>query len=92
VRSTCATRTRDLYDVYWLFEQGEMDLLFVPANFALKSQHKGHDPERLAEAMTKARAFGRLWTSRLAVQVQELPPLKEVLRVVRRHLRRAGLI
>lgn len=87
------TEPRDLYDVYWLFEQGEMDLLFVPANFALKSQHKGHDPERLAEAVTKKeRAFGRLWTSRLAVQVQDLPPLKEVLRVVRRHLRRAGLI
>lgn len=47
------TEPRDLYDVYWLFEQGEMDLFFVPANFASKCKHKGQDPEQLSEALKR---------------------------------------
>lgn len=87
------TEPRDLYDVYWLLEQGDVDLVFVPATFATKCQHKGQDPARMAEALTKKeRIFARLWDTRLAVQVSDLPHLNEVMRVVRRHLRGLGLI
>lgn len=97
VEKLCAlmgrTEPRDLYDVYWLFEEGDMDLTFLPANFATKCRHKGHDPNRFDEILTgKVRAFDKLWTSRLAVQVLDLPHLSGILRTVRRHLRGQGLI
>jgi len=54
---------------------------------------KGQDPERLDEVLTgKVGTFDRLWISRLAVQVPDLPHLNEVLRTVRRHLRGLRLI
>lgn len=87
------TEPRDLYDVYWLFEWGDVDLSFLPVNFAAKCRHKGQDPEQLDEVLTgKVGTFDRLWISRLAVQVPDLPHLNEVLRTVRRHLRGLGLI
>ena len=87
------TEPRDLYDVYSLFERGDVDLTFLPANFAIKCAHKGQDPTQFAQVLTnKARVFERLWTSRLAVQVMDLPELKEVLRVVRQHLRGLELV
>jgi predicted nucleotidyltransferase component of viral defense system len=87
------TEPRDLYDVYWLFERGDVDVSFLPANFAAKCRHKGQDPDRLDEILTgKEGILARLWASRLAVQVPDLPHLNEVLRAVRRHLRSLGLI
>ena len=87
------TEPRDLYDVYWLFEWGNVDLSFLPSNFVAKCRHKGQDPNRLNEVLTgKVGTFDRLWASRLAVQVPDLPHLNEVLRMVRRHLRGLGLI
>ena len=66
---------------------------FLPANFAAKCRHKGQDPDRLGAALTdKEETIERLWASRLAVQVSDLPYLNEVLRAVRRHLLGLGLI
>jgi len=97
VEKLCAligrTEPRDLYDVYWLFESGDADAHSLPQGFALKCRHKGVDPGRLEEALTgKLPAIGRLWTSRLAMQVPDLPDLDDVLRSVRRHLRGLGLV
>ena len=86
------TEPRDLYDVYWLFEWGDVDLSFLPANFAAKCQHKRQEPGRLDEVLRgKVGTLDKLWASRLAMQVSDLPHLSEVLRVVRRHLRGLGL-
>jgi predicted nucleotidyltransferase component of viral defense system len=87
------TEPRDLYDVYWLLEWGDVDLSWVPSSFRSKCEHKGQDPVRLDHALVaKTGTFERLWTSRLAVQVPELPHLDEVLRAVRRHARGLGLV
>jgi predicted nucleotidyltransferase component of viral defense system len=87
------TEPRDLYDVYCLFEWGDADLSFLPADFSTKCRHKGQQPGRLDEVLTgKEGTLKRLWASRLSVQVPELPHLNEVLRAVRRHLRGLGLI
>jgi predicted nucleotidyltransferase component of viral defense system len=87
------TEPRDLYDVYSLFERGDVDLDFLPANFASKCKHKGQDPTQLANALAgKARNFKKLWAARLAIQVADLPELDEVLRVVRQHLRALALV
>lgn len=87
------TEPRDLYDIYWLLEEGDVELTFMTANFAAKCRHKGLNPLRFGEALAgKEKVFGKLWNTRLAVQVQDLPFLDEVLRKVRRHLRSLGLI
>lgn len=87
------TEPRDLYDIYWLFEWGDVNLNFLPSNFVAKCRHKGQDPARLDEVLAgKVKTFDKLWASRLAVQVSELPHLNEVMRVVRRHLRDLELI
>ncbi len=86
------TEPRDLYDVYWLFEWGDVDQTFLASSFAAKCEHKGQDPTRLGRVLIDREAtFGELWTSRLEVQVTELPHLNEVLRAVRRHARNLGL-
>jgi len=86
------TEPRDLYDVYWLLECGQVDLETLPAGFAAKCRHKGQDPERLRQVLeARETTFARLWKSRLAMQVQDLPHLNEVLRSVHRHLRLLGL-
>jgi predicted nucleotidyltransferase component of viral defense system len=97
VEKMCAlmgrTEPRDLYDVYWLFERGDVSLSFLRANFAAKCRHKGQDPDRLDEVLIgKEGTLDKLWASRLAVQVSDLPPLNEVMRVMRRHLRDLNLI
>jgi len=86
------TEPRDLYDVYALLQRGDVDLGFLPANFAAKCRHKGLDPDRLEQVLaSRAQTLERLWTTRLAVQVVDLPHLSEVLRAVRQHLRGMGL-
>jgi predicted nucleotidyltransferase component of viral defense system len=74
------TEPRDLYDVYWLFEWGDVDLTFVPHSFARKCAHKGQDPTRLYDVLRGRRArFEKEWAIRLSVQVRELPEFNEVL-------------
>jgi len=86
------TEPRDLYDVYWLFESGDVDQAFLPNSLAAKCEHKGKDPTRLGEVLIdKEATFDKLWASRLEVQVTKLPHLNEVLRVVRRRVRDLGL-
>jgi predicted nucleotidyltransferase component of viral defense system len=87
------TEPRDLYDVYWLFEWGDVDLAFLPADFTTKCRHKGQDPEKLDQVLNrKVGTWDKLWTSRLAVQVPDLAHVQEVLRAVRRGLRGLELI
>jgi predicted nucleotidyltransferase component of viral defense system len=87
------TEPRDLYDVYCLFEEGDVDLTFLPAHFAAKCQHKRQEPTQLGQVLKdKTETFSKLWESRLAVQIPDLPDSNEILRKVRRHLRGVGLI
>jgi predicted nucleotidyltransferase component of viral defense system len=87
------TEPRDLYDVYWLFEWGDVDIGSVLGGFPAKARHKGQERDRLDEALSrKEDTLGRLWRSRLALQVRDLPDFDEIIRVVRRHLRTMGLI
>lgn len=79
---------RDLYDVYWLFEFGQADTVFLPEYFRRKCEHKKYDPAKLPRVLTDHRAtFQKLWQTRLAHQVVELPHFNEVLRAVNKHLR-----
>lgn len=86
------TEARDLYDVYCVLEEGDADLAFLPESFVAKCEHKGQDPTRLYEVLTRKKPiFEKQWAIRLAEQVTELPNLNKVLRAVRRHVRKLGL-
>jgi len=83
---------RDLYDIYWLLESGDIDTTFLPDAFATKAEHKGRDPARLGQALTKKKArLEKEWESRLGQQVVDLPPYKQVYQGVRRHIRKLEL-
>jgi predicted nucleotidyltransferase component of viral defense system len=89
---TRRVQPRDLYDVYYLFESGDLDTTFLPDYFRRKCDHKGYDPSRIHTVfIEKQPAFGRLWKASLAHQVRELPHFEEVVRAVRRHVRQLEL-
>ena len=86
------TEARDLYDVYWVLEFSSIDPILLSHDFLVKAEHKGHDPGRLDEVLQgKASRFESQWDKRLAQQVQGLPHFDEVMRAVRRHVRRLDL-
>jgi predicted nucleotidyltransferase component of viral defense system len=80
---------RDLYDAYYLLESGDLHVTFLGEDFARKARHKGYDAARLDATLAgQARRFEKLWTQRLAQQVADLPDFDQVLRAVRRHVRK----
>jgi predicted nucleotidyltransferase component of viral defense system len=86
------TEARDLYDVWWLFESGEIEPVSLAADFLRKAQHKRKDPGRLAGVLeSKESRLARQWETRLAEQVRHLPHFGEVMRAVRRHVRQLHL-
>jgi predicted nucleotidyltransferase component of viral defense system len=86
------TEPRDLYDVWWLFGRGEIDLVSVTHDFLRKAEHKRHDPARLYDVLgDKGSRFQSLWRTRLSQQVQQLPDHEDVMRTVRRHVRQLEL-
>jgi predicted nucleotidyltransferase component of viral defense system len=83
------TEPRDLYDVYELFESGDVDQAFLWNDFAAKCEHKERDPTLLQQALDdKAARLEKQWQMRLAQQVTDLPHFNEVMRTVQRHVRR----
>jgi predicted nucleotidyltransferase component of viral defense system len=86
------TEPRDLYDVWWLLEASTIDPVLLSHDFAVKANHKRHRAAGLDEALeAKAARFERQWQTRLAEQVTDLPYFDEVMRAVRRHVRRLTL-
>lgn len=92
VEKLCAiigrTEPRDVYDVDFLFDQS-LDFLAIPNALIEKAKFKGVDPNRLLQVLEKKKPIlERMWKTRLAYQVKDLPHLEEVLRNLRRNLKR----
>jgi predicted nucleotidyltransferase component of viral defense system len=86
------TEPRDLYDVWWLLESGNIEPVLLIHDFLRKAEHKGHDPARLETMISRKESrFGSQWETRLAQQVRDLPPFDEVMRAVRRRVRQLEL-
>ena len=86
------TEPRDLYDTHFLLGLGTLDYQSIPPAFATKAASKEVDPDRLSAVLGEREAtISRLWNSRLALQVDSLPPVERVLRETRRSFRRLGL-
>lgn len=83
---------RDLYDIWFLVEEGHVDLAGIVGGVELKLGFRG---KRLGdirgEFPAKEARYRRLWSARLSAQMVELPEFEGVWRAVRRSFRQAGL-
>lgn len=83
------TQPRDLYDVWYLLEEEQVDLDFLKLEFDTKAVHKGHKPDDFQSIFEKKeRQFRASWQQYLAHQIGDLPEFDAVWRAVGRHFRR----
>lgn len=82
---------RDLYDLWYLTERHGVDLAPLIDPFKEKMNYKGRSITEVLPAVGRKEAvFQKLWETRLAHQVSDLPEFDGVFRAVRRQLRQAG--
>jgi len=84
---------RDLYDIFRLVEDTGVSLDEVRPLFEQKARAKGLDPATFAEKFDKQ--VGRYkprWDGEMSNHLADPPRFDDVLRVVQRNLRRAGLV
>lgn len=79
---------RDLYDVWYLTAQEDMDISALLPEIKSKLEFRSRDMAGISdEFMNKEARLKKLWQSRLAYQMVILPHFDEVSRAVRRTLR-----
>ena len=79
---------RDLYDVWYLTAQEDMDFFALLPEIKSKLEFRNRDMAGISdEFMNKEARLKKLWQSRLAYQMVILPHFDEVSRAVRRTLR-----
>jgi predicted nucleotidyltransferase component of viral defense system len=84
---------RDLYDLVRLTEDLDVDLVEVAGLFERKATAKSLDPRDFDARFTdRLDRYRTRWESEMADLVLDPPHYDDVVRIVRRHLRRAGLI
>jgi hypothetical protein len=84
---------RDLYDLWFLTEQGRVDLGTLLPEIKRKLRFRGRTRETMTADLEKKQARSKkLWSARLSPQMATLPPFEDVFRAVRRTLRAANLI
>jgi len=83
---------RDLYDVWYLVEEGRVDLAEVKDAVEAKWDFRGKTlADVRGEFVAKEPRYKKLWGPRLSGQLVDLPEFNQVYRTVRRALRQAGL-
>lgn len=85
-------QARDLYDIWYLLEIHGMDIDFYAAAFRTKCENKEIDPTKFHKKLEqRLPQYKGRWQSSLADQIQDLPDFDEVVREVRRSLKRLEL-
>jgi len=92
VEKLCAiigrTEPRDIYDIYFLFEQ-DLDFIVIPSAFIKKAKFKEINPKNIKDLFKrKKNIIERLWETRLTNQVKNIPKFDGVLRKIERNLRK----
>jgi predicted nucleotidyltransferase component of viral defense system len=85
---------RDLFDLFLLFEEVQVDAIEAAMVFRPKAEHRGINPDAFAvRYRERVDQYRKRWGAELREQVPgELPHFGDVERRVTRHLRRAGLL
>jgi uncharacterized protein len=85
------TQPRDLYDIWYLLEETELDLELLKLEFVAKAQHKGHQATQfLTTWKRKSKQFENLWNQYLNHQIADLPKFEGISRAVNRHFKTFG--
>ena len=85
---------RDLFDLWFLFENGAVDPRDAADIFSPKARHRGINPDRF-DCIYRARLeqYRSRWANELAIHVPgEVPHFERVERTVSRRLRAVGLL
>ena len=83
---------RDLYDLWFLLNEGGVDAGDLLAPVTEKLVFRGRDLDECAAVLReKEKRLARVWTLRLSAQMVWLPEFEGVFRAVRRQLRQAHL-
>jgi hypothetical protein len=84
---------RDLYDLWFLTDEGHVDLGMLLPEIEQKLSFRGRTREPMTADLEKKEArYKQLWSARLGSQMATLPSFEDVFRAVRRMLRAAKLI
>ena len=84
---------RDLYDIWYLTSEGHVDLSLLSSDIDSKPEFRNRTRDGFGEELTrKEKRYKKLWSTRLGLQMANLPPFDEVYRQVRRSMRTAGLL
>ena len=84
---------RDLYDIWYLTSEGHVDLSLLSSDIDSKLEFRNRTRDGFGEELTrKEKRYKKLWSTRLGLQMANLPPFDEVYRQVRRSMRTAGLL
>jgi predicted nucleotidyltransferase component of viral defense system len=84
---------RDIYDLFRLVDDMGVSLDEVRPLFERKAEAKGLDPATFAERFDdRLGRYKDRWDTEMLEHIADPPRLDDVVRVVRRHLRGAGLI
>lgn len=84
---------RDLYDIYRLVEDVGVNLAEIRPLFERKAEAKEIDPATLEDRFEdRLDRYKTRWVTEMSEHVSNRPRLEDVVRVVRRQLRGAGLI
>jgi uncharacterized protein len=84
---------RDLYDIWYLTSNGHVDLAMLVPEIDSKLEFRDRTRDGFGEDLArKEKRFRKLWNTRLASQMADLPRFEEVYRSVRRSMRAAGLV
>ena len=84
---------RDLYDIWYLIDQEQMDLAAIFPEIIDKLDFRGRSLEGVGDELSKKETrLKKLWDIRLANQMAELAHFEDVYRAVKRAFRGAGLL
>jgi predicted nucleotidyltransferase component of viral defense system len=84
---------RDLYDLWFLTEEGHVDLGMLVPEIEQKLSFRGRTRETMTADLEKKEArYEKLWSARLGLQMTTLPPFEDVFRAVRRSVRAASQV
>jgi predicted nucleotidyltransferase component of viral defense system len=82
------TIPRDLYDLWYLLGNKQIDLEDHYFEFERKAEHKGHDSKEFrAKLAAKEGKYQRDWETSLGDQIYDLPKFKDVMRELNKYFR-----
>lgn len=83
------TAPRDIYDLWYLFEQEGLNIQDYISSFKKKAEHKKKNPPELTKVvMHKEKIFQSHWEKHLASQMNDIPDFKKVWRELGKHWRK----